>query len=434
MSVSLAPSGVRARWLTRPVLAWALYDVASSAYAGIVPTFFGIYFVVVVAGDLAGAQERWGVIAAVALVLAGLIAPLVGAWIDRHGRWFGPIAAATALCVVATLLMPSGTPGRVLWTAAIFVAAQVGYTLATSMYDSLLVRVAPRSHAGRISGFGWALGMTGGMAVLAIAIMLMQGVPENAQPARLALAFLVAGVVYAVLAVGGLLGLRGLAAATPAAIRAPGNARHSLAAVWNTLRHWRRQRAAFRFLLAYYLINDVLVTLVFFVAIVVRARFGLSIEGMLWLAMLSHVISLPATLAFGHAADRWGARPVIYWMVAILGAGLLVLAFGTGTRAAVAAVILLGLVYSSLQAVCRSFMAGLVHPGSAAEMFGFNAVVGRLSAAVGPLLFSAVAAASGSEAAALMSLLPFLVAGVAVLGSIRAPDPPAAYAGTARPQ
>lgn len=176
--------------------------------------------------------------------------------------------------------------------------------------------------------------------------------------------------------------------------------RDTLAAVAATLRHWRRQRDVFRILIAYDLFNDVLVTLVFFIAIVMRARFGLSIEGLLWLAMLYHLIALPATLAFGHVADRWGQHPTICLMVAILGVGLLLLAFGTGIRAAVIVVILLGLVYGSLQAVCRSLLALLVRSHSSAEIFGFNAVAGRLSAALGPLLFSAVAAASGSEAAA----------------------------------
>ena len=109
--------------------------------------------------------------------------------------------------------------------------------------------------------------------------------------------------------------------------------------------------------------------------------------------------------------------------MSILGADLLLLAFGTGTRAAVIVVILLGLVYGSLQAVCRSLLALLVRSHNSAEIFGFNAVAGRLSAALGPLLFSAVAAASGSEAAALVSLLPFLVAGAVVLSAVRIPGP-----------
>lgn len=416
-------SGRGDRWLTRPVLAWALYDVASSAFAAIVPTFFGLYFVSAIANDLPGAQGRWGAIAAVALVLGGMLAPFAGAWADRRGRWLGLIATATALCVTATVAMPTTAPGRVLWTAALFVAAQVGYTLAVSVYDSLLVRIAAPPHAGRVSGFGWSVGFAGGILALAAALVLMRGVPVEAQAAQLQVAFLAAGALFAAFAVPGLLGLRGLAPRQPGG-REPTAAVHEVYfEVIATLRHWRRRREVFRFLIAYYLLNDVLVTILFFIAIVMRERFGLSIEQMLALALLYHVLAAPATLALGHAADRWGQRPAIFAMVAILGVAILVLAFGAGTGAAVLVVVLLGLVYGSLQAVCRSMLALLVQPEQSAELFGFNAVAGRLSAALGPLAFGGVAAASGSQTAALVSLLAFLAVGVGVLSRLRIPSP-----------
>jgi UMF1 family MFS transporter len=75
-----------APWLTRPVLAWALYDVASSAFAAVVPPYFGLYFVSVIAGDSPGAQARWGLIAAASLVASGVLAPFAGARVDRRGQ------------------------------------------------------------------------------------------------------------------------------------------------------------------------------------------------------------------------------------------------------------------------------------------------------------------------------------------------------------
>ena len=200
------------RWLTRPVLAWALYDVASSAFAAVVPPFFGLYFVSAIAGDLPGAQTQWGVIASVSLVLAGLLAPFAGAWVDRRRSWLELLAAATALCVVATVAMPTTASGKVIWAAALFVAAQVGYTLAVSVYDSLLVRVAAPEHVGRVSGLGWSVGFGGGILALAASLILFRGLPADAQAARLSDAFLLAGVVFAAFAVPGLLGLRRLGA------------------------------------------------------------------------------------------------------------------------------------------------------------------------------------------------------------------------------
>jgi MFS-type transporter involved in bile tolerance (Atg22 family) len=55
-------------------------------------------------------------------------------------------------------------------------------------------------------------------------------------------------------------------------------------------------------------------------------------------------------------------------------------------------------------------------------MFGFNAVAGRLSASLGPALFGAIAAATGSQAAALVSLLAFLAAAAALFSSLRMPS------------
>ena len=72
------------RWLTRRVAAWALYDVASSSYIALVPTFFGLYYVTVVAADLPLATSRWGSVAALALVVAGLLAPFAGALADER--------------------------------------------------------------------------------------------------------------------------------------------------------------------------------------------------------------------------------------------------------------------------------------------------------------------------------------------------------------
>lgn len=176
-------------------------------------------------------------------------------------------------------------------------------------------------------------------------------------------------------------------------------------------------------LLGYFLINDALVTLVFFVAILLKARFGLSLEGLLWLALLYNVVALPSTFVFGWLADRWDKRRTINVMVAILCLALLLLAFSTAEYAPVVVVVLLALVYGSLQAVCRSVFMLLVPADRASEFFGFGAVAGRLSAALGPVAFGAVAAATGSQQPAVLLLVVVLVAGAAMLAGLRIPAP-----------
>jgi UMF1 family MFS transporter len=410
-------------WLTRPVLAWALYDVASSAYNALVPTFFGVLFVSVLAVGQPGAQAQWGVIASLALVLAGVFAPMAGALADRGVNRLGLLAGATALCSVATIAMPIGISDGVLGAVALFVVAQVGYTLAVSLYDSLLVRVAVARHLGRVSGLGWALGLGGGIVALLGAIVIVSDMAREAQAAGLTRAFLFSGLVFAAVAIPALLALRRARVGYRVIPDVAMAAANPVTTVIGTLRNWRQYREAFRFLIAFYLINDALVTLLFFVAIIVRARFGLSVEGLLWLALLYHCLAAPSTLAFGHLADRWGPRATIYLMLAILSVAIIALALGTAAYMPVVIVGLLGTVYGSLQAVCRSLLALLVPLEKSAELFGFNAITGRVSAAAGPLFFSAVRSLSGSDAVALLSLLAFLAAGAAVLGTLRMPSP-----------
>jgi len=183
----------------------------------------------------------------------------------------------------------------------------------------------------------------------------------------------------------------------------------------STLLAWRAHGPVIQVLAAFFLINDVLVTIQFFIVIVLSARFGLTVEGMLWLALLFSAIAIPATLLAGHAADQRGGRPVLVAMCLALGAAIVLLAVGTGNWIPVAVVVLLGLVFAPIQASFRALYASLIPSNRAAEMFGFNVIAGRLSAAIGPLVFGAVAAWLGGNAVALIVLLLPLATGVMLL-------------------
>lgn len=411
-------------WLTRRVFAWALFDVASSSYIALVPTLFGLYFVAVIAQGSASANAQWGALAAAALLLAGVLAPVVGAYADRSGRRVEAIAAAAASCVLACMLLPFAAGAGVLVAAMAFIVAQVGYTLASSLYDSIVIDVAPPAHRGRISAVGWGLGFLGGIVAIAVALGLLSGVEPAAQVMRLGTVFGVAGLLFGILAVPGLAGLRRIGV-PPGSPALPGNPlASSFLAVASTLRHWREHRPALQVLLSFFLINDVLVTIHFFIAIVLAARFGVAVEGLLWLSLLYHLIAIPSTVTFGIAADRWGSKRTVLVMCAAIAGAILLLAFSRESWAPTAAVALLGLVFGSIQAVFRSLYASLVPAEKAAELFGFNAVAGRLSAALGPLVFGAAAAWLGGPTWALFLLLLPLGIGVGLLLGTRLPADP----------
>jgi UMF1 family MFS transporter len=404
------------RWLNRHTLAWASYDVAGSTYFGIVPVvLFPVFFRSVVVpgqnGDL-----YWGFTIAAALLIAGISAPFIGMVADRREARWPLLVAATLVCCTATASCYFLGSGEVFAAAATFGIAHVGYLLATSLYESYLPHIVRPSDSGRISGFGWAIGFVGGIAAILAILPLARGGTDPPFLDRYRMSFVVVAAMFALLAAPALWGLRRVIDALRS-----GRSNRIPASIWSTVRSWRDQREVMKLLLASYLINDGMVTIAVFSANFFRVNFGASVERLLLLLLAYHVIALPATLAFGFLADRWTHRKAIALSLSIwIGAlGLMVLGRGWWVPATV--VFLLAVVLGSTQAMLRSLLARMTPIERSGEFFGLNTFAGRLSAALGPLLYGVVATVTGNERAALLSVLAFIVAGAGVLSRVRLP-------------
>ncbi len=130
------------------------------------------------------------------------------------------------------------------------------------------------------------------------------------------------------------------------------------------------------------------------------------------------LVGTPFAVLFGAVAERIGAKRAI---LAGLGVYTLavVLAYFTRTAAQFFAVaFLVATVQGGTQALTRSLFASLVPAERSAELFGFLAMAGRLTGMIGPALFAAVAAASGSTRSAILSVALFFVAGAALLQGV----------------
>ena len=120
--------------------AWALYDVANSTYFVIVPSLlFAVYFTAVVAVERSDATLLWGIVAALALLISGLLAPLTGAYADAKHARLSLLTIFTLLCCAATALLSWPRRGDIALAAVLFIAAQVGYTVVMSLYDAYVV-------------------------------------------------------------------------------------------------------------------------------------------------------------------------------------------------------------------------------------------------------------------------------------------------------
>jgi UMF1 family MFS transporter len=96
--------------------------------------------------------------------------------------------------------------------------------------------------------------------------------------------------------------------------------------------------------------------------------------------------------------------------------GVAILGYHTRTAAHFFALAtLVGVVQGGTQALSRSLFASMVPRHLSGEFFGFFAVSEKFAGILGPAIFAAAIAATGSSRAAVLSVIAFFVAGAALL-------------------
>jgi UMF1 family MFS transporter len=399
-------------WLRKPVLGWLLYDVASSGYIQMIPALaFAIYYRQAVCGGTPDCDAKWAMLTSLSLVVAGILSPFLGALSDvsqlRHRLFVG----TTLLCCIATASLFWVQPGDLVFGGMAFFWAQTGYILSMSLYDAYLPSLVSRARLGQLSTIGWGLGFLGGLACFLLTYHWVQGGLVDANLPTYRLTFLLVAVFYVVLALPALAWLprqRGQRLTR-------GMVGQAYNQVFDTLKGGRRNPDLFQFLLGYYLISDGVVTIANFSAIFFVAQFGLTMEEILRLVLLFNGVTIPATIGIGFLQQRWSGMTLLRLILAIWVILLSLMVFSTHPLTPVIVVGLQGIVIGSTQSICRGLYAQMVPVSQAAELFGFNALVSKVSAVGGPLVFGFISSATGNQRLAMVSVLMFILAGGWVL-------------------
>jgi UMF1 family MFS transporter len=407
----------------RPVVAWALYDWANSAFActvmaGFFPVFFKQYWNAGVAAT--ESTFRLGVTSGIASLLIAVLAPVLGAIADRSGSRLRLLFAFTLLGSVATLALAFVPQGQWIVAAALFLAASLGFWGGIVFSDSLLLHVAEPDEYDLVSGFGYALGYLGGGLLFAVNVVMTQkpawfGLASAADAVRWS--FVSVGAWWLLFAVPCLLWVK----ERPFGLAAPGRrvgwrqaTREGFAELAHTVREIRRYRPLVWFLAAYILYIDGVNTV-----IKMAVDYGLSLgfdqSHLIKALLLTQFVAFPAALAFGWLGGRIGARNGIFLALAVyLGAtGYAYFLDDAGDFYLLAFVV--GLVQGGIQSLSRSYYGRLVPRDKASEFFGFYNMMGKASAIIGPTLVGITAAVTGDSRLSILSIVVLFVAGAALL-------------------
>ncbi len=396
-----------------PVLHWAVYDWANSAFAttvmaGFFPIFFKQYWSA--NADASVSTFRLGVANSVASFILAVLAPLLGAIADRGGARLRFLLGFTLLGVVATAGLYWVEQGAWQWAAAVYVAASMGFWGGMIFYDSLLLDVSPRQHYDLVSGFGYGMGYLGGGLLFAVNVwMTLQpqffGLANAAQAVQVS--FLSVAVWWLLFALPLLFGVKERSAARPLPFRQALVA--GFAELFRTFHEIRRYRALLLFLLAYWLYIDGVNTVIK-MAVDYGLALGFPTNSLIVALLVVQFVGFPAAIVFGWLGNRYGALAGIFIGIAVYIGVTIWAVYMDEVREFYFMAIAIGLVQGAVQSLSRSYFGSLIPAERAGEFFGFYNMMGKFASVLGPALMGTTALFIGSRYS-ILSLVLLFVAG-----------------------
>lgn len=407
------------RQMDRKVLSWCSYDVGNSAFATtIMAAVFPVYFTEVASRGLAPSSSTayWAYASAFSLLVSAFFAPVLGAAADVKGTKKKMLLVFTVLGVVSSGGMAFVGPGD--WMLALFLMAggSIGFSASMIFYDALLPSLVPANRVDAVSAQGYALGYLGGGALLAVNLLFIQILPGTAG-ARLS--FLSVAVWWAAFTAPILLFVDE-PAAEPGGEGLSGISLflEGLERLKSTFREIRTYKNLFVFLLAFWLYNDGIGTIIRMAAIY-GANLGISMTHLVGALLVTQFVGIPFSLAFATLAVRTGSKRAIlaglYLYLGITFAAIFVREVWHFWALAIA----VGMVQGGTQAISRSFFASMIPPGKAAEFFGFYDISSKFSGILGPAVFGLITQWTGSSRPAIAVLSYTFILGIIILRRVK---------------
>ena len=399
---------------------WALYDFANTIFSMNVAT---LYFSVWLINDLGASNTVYALGNGLSSLLVVLSIPVLGALSDARRRrkpWVVGFTVASCLATAAigvlgqrTLpILGEGTIGTATagawdpsfasfgWVLLAFVVANYCYQAAQPFYNAMMPELVPPAEQGRLSGFGTAVGYVGTIVGLLLVVPFFNGafpllgdisaslldtlraaVPFTSHAGRVS-TFVPTAILFLLFSLPLFIFCRDRHPR-------PGQIawRQTFAAVAHTLRDARDHKGALPFILASFLYQDAIGTIVSFMALYAVKAMGFAKGAETTLFLVLTVPAIFGSYIAGRLVDRFGAKrtlviSIVSWIVLLL-AMILV----PTQRAFWIVGLFIGLIFGAVPTAERPMLLSLVPEAEAGRFFSLMLLSSRAAAVAGPLIW-----------------------------------------------
>ncbi|MGQ9547294.1 MAG: MFS transporter [Roseiflexus sp.] len=433
MSVEIARSaGAAAIDDRREQVGWYFYDWANSAFSTTVVTvFLGPYLTAVTrrAADTDGFVYPLGIpvaagaffpyMVSLSVLLQVLFLPILGAIADYSHLKKHLLGVFAYVGAVATMLLYFLDGGNYLFGGILFLVANLSFGASIVFYNAFLPEIASPDRRDAVSSQGWALGYLGGGLLLVANLLLFQNAETFGVSSEHAVRISItsAGMWWAIFTIIPLLALR-----RRDPIKRIPQGEHYLTIgfkqLWETLRKARNYPQTLLFLGAYLLYNDGIQTVIALASQFGAEELKLEQSTLISAILMVQFVAFAGALVFGRVAGWLGATRAILvslmiWTLVIIAAYGWVKPGNPTQFYLLAAAI--AIVLGGSQAISRSLFSQMIPPGQESEYFSLYEVSERGTSWLGPLVFGLALQFTGSYRVAILLLMVFFIAGMALL-------------------
>jgi len=409
----------------RAIRAWCMYDWGNSAFAtttmgAILPNYFSLYIAT------KDSLTLWGYTVAIGSLIAAIISPVLGAIADFRGSKKVFMGFFVALGVISTgLMFFIRTPGDWLLACILYILGTIGFAGSLVFYDALLPHIAEAHEIDQVSSRGYAMGYIGGGLLLLINVaMIFTGpslLPDMAEAdatalmMRLSLASV--AIWWALFSIPIFRHVREPQRKIEKGEENLNILTAGFSRFFNALRNIQQYRDLFLFLVAFLVYSNGIGTIIT-MAVAFGTDLGFGTMILIGTLLLVQFVAAPFAILFGKLPQKLGIKQsiylslIVYTLIAIVGYFMtkewhfLLLGFGVAT------------VQGGSQALSRSLIGKLMPKSKSAEFFGFYSVSEKFNTVIGPAMFSLVNQISGNSRLAIISLIIFFLAGIALLSKV----------------
>ncbi len=401
------------------IFAWTLFDFANTAFSVIIVTvIYSRYFTNHVAG---GKQWLWGLAVSLSMVCAAFLSPPLGALADYTHNRKRFLFLFTLVCVICTALLFYVEAGMIIAGIVLFILANIGFEGGLVFYDAFLPGITSRSSYGRVSGYGFAMGYLGALVVLLIVYSLL---PESTHPEYfffVRLSFVVAAGFFLLFSIPLFLFVPESSTSSKQISSHIKDGINRSAQTFRSLFIKNEHPSIARFLIAFFLYNDGILTVIAFAAIFADTILHMTDKDIIIFFAIVQTSAIIGSLMFGIISDKIGPKRTIS-ITLLIWIGISVGAFFVNSVTIFYIVALAaGIAIGSSQSSSRSLMALLTPREREAEYFGFyDGLCGKASAVIGPLVYGLISDFTNERIAALAIGL-FFIAGLVILQGVKQP-------------